>query len=238
MESSRSLTLLEPHANGASATSTALPGVGGPPAVEPEAPATANAVIVDSRSLVRAGLTALLENLGVNVLGAHTLMDALARGSRSTRSPEVAFVGLTGELPAGQLVALARSTLAVPVVLTLFGDDVASHDALGADADGYVLIDLVDRDLLEWTLERIDHGERVVPPELAGCGSRRRPSVLTERCVEVLRCLARGLQDAEVAEELGMSISSVRKHIRTAQLRLRARTRTHAVAMAVRAELL
>ena len=57
------------------------------------------------------------------------------------------------------------------------------------------------------------------------------PVALTARCLEVLQSLADGLHDDEIASRLGISTSSVRKHISSAQGRLKARTRTQVVAI-------
>ena len=65
-----------------------------------------------------------------------------------------------------------------------------------------------------------------------------RPASVTERSLEVLGSLADGLHDHEIAIRLGISTSSVRKHIASAQTRLGARTRTQAVATAAREGLL
>jgi DNA-binding NarL/FixJ family response regulator len=67
-----------------------------------------------------------------------------------------------------------------------------------------------------------------------GSQQLNRNPMITARSLEVLRSLAEGLHDDEIAERLGISTSSVRKHICGAQERLRARTRTQAVAMAAR----
>jgi DNA-binding CsgD family transcriptional regulator len=65
---------------------------------------------------------------------------------------------------------------------------------------------------------------------LAASDGGARPAV-TERCLEVLRSLADGLHDEEIADRLEISTSSVRKHIASAQERLGARTRTQVVAI-------
>lgn len=82
-------------------------------------------------------------------------------------------------------------------------------------------------------------GRRSVPPEFAAIGGRRgSASILSRRCLEVLRCLAAGQHDDEIAHALSISASCVRKHIRTAEERLHARTRAEALAMAIRAGIL
>jgi DNA-binding NarL/FixJ family response regulator len=109
------------------------------------------------------------------------------------------------------------------------------RSALAAGADGYLVLDLADAETVRVTIAAVLAGRRAIPPELRGsCSQLHRNVVITARSLEVLRSLADGLHDDEIAERLGISTSSVRKHICGAQERLRARTRTQAVAMAAR----
>lgn len=211
----------------------------GPVVERPAKADPGHVLVVDRRPLVRAGLATVLESTGRQIVEAAALFDAVSPGGSARSGPSAALVGPSGDLLGSEMLPVARAALGAPIVLVLFSDEVELiTQALAAAADGYLLVDLADEDVIESTLAGVIRGEQVMPPELVGCGRRRRQAMLTERCVEVLRCLAAGLHDADVAKELGMSTSSVRKHIRTAQLRLRARTRTQAVAMAVRAGML
>jgi DNA-binding CsgD family transcriptional regulator len=66
---------------------------------------------------------------------------------------------------------------------------------------------------------------------MAASGTRRRG--LTARECQVLTLLARGYSGAEVARELGVSAETVRAHVRNSVTKLRARTRLHAVVLAL-----
>jgi DNA-binding NarL/FixJ family response regulator len=71
-------------------------------------------------------------------------------------------------------------------------------------------------------------------PEPMSVGGGRGHAVLTVRQFEVMRALAHGMADKEIAAQLGISETAVRMHVRAAEARLQARTRAQAVARAVR----
>jgi DNA-binding CsgD family transcriptional regulator len=95
-----------------------------------------------------------------------------------------------------------------------------------------MVLDASDARTMRATVIAAEAGECLVPAELerfrVGPGA---PVALTARCLEVLQSLADGLHDDEIAHRLGISTSSVRKHIASAQDRLEARTRTQVVAI-------
>ena len=75
------------------------------------------------------------------------------------------------------------------------------------------------------SVRRADHA-------LAGRALRQRPGTLG-RELEVLRLLARGASSEDVATELGISAETVRSHVKNASHKLGARTRIHAVTLAI-----
>ena len=205
-----------------------------PPLAAEERPAH-GVLVIESRPIVCSGLRALALVAGEDPVTAPSVPAAM---SLSLAADAVAIVGLRDVHDIGVLVEATHTLLDLPVVCVL---DCESGDALRlalqTDADGFVLSDLVDADTLRETLQAVRAGARVVPPELL-LSSRHHGSVLTVRCRDVLQLVAEGLRDEEISERLGMSTSSVRKHIRSAEYRLQARTRVHALAMAARAGLL
>jgi len=194
-------------------------------------------IVVDRRPLVREGLVTVAREAHVGYV--HGVSE-IPVGDIPWISPTVVLLGLaTGDDPA-VLVDSARRRLGAPIACALFCDSprlIAA--ALAADADGYLLIDLADSDAIIDLVAGVEAGERILPPELAP-GIRRRTgaSILSDRCLEVLSCLAGGQHDDEIAATLSISASSVRKHVRTAEERLHARTRPEAIAMAIRAGIL
>jgi len=194
-------------------------------------------IVVDRRPLVREGLMAVAS--GAHAGSVHGV-SALPDAPIPWISPVVVLLGLaTGDDPVA-LVGSTRDLLGAPVACALFCDNPALvAAALVADADGYLLIDLADSDAIVDLIASVQAGERAVPPELAVSRRRRAgASILSERCVEVLRCLANGQHDNEIAATLSISASCVRKHVRVAEERLHARTRPEALAMALRAGIL
>ena len=194
-------------------------------------------IVVDRRPLVREGLMAVAcDARAGSVHGVSALPDAPIPWI----SPVVVLLGLaTGDDPVA-LVGSTRDLLGAPVACALFCDNpdlVAA--ALAADADGYLLIDLADSDAIVDLIAAVQAGERALPAELAVSRRRRTgASILSDRCVQVLRCLAGGQNDTEIAATLSISASCVRKHVRIAEQRLHARTRPEAIAMALRAGIL
>jgi DNA-binding NarL/FixJ family response regulator len=162
-------------------------------------------------------------------------MRAIVNGGHR-RDSTVVLVGVrAGDDVVASVSAARRAAFAVVCVLDT--DEAAViRAALAAGADGYLLLELVDADALREAISTVQAGERSIPLELQGScqGSHTREPMVTARCLQVLRSLAEGLHDHEIADRLGISTSSVRKHIFTAQERLLARTRTQAVATAAR----
>jgi DNA-binding NarL/FixJ family response regulator len=188
---------------------------------------------IDTRPLVRAGLATLARRaLGCSAHALNNVDRAAAALRLADSPPRAVLLGLrSGDDPA-ELLRQARR-VGVPVICALDRvDGILARAALAAGADGYVVLDATDARTLQATVVAAEAGECLVPAELerfrAGTSA---PVALTDRCLEVLQSLADGLHDDEIANRLGISTSSVRKHIASAQGRLKARTRTQVVAM-------
>jgi DNA-binding NarL/FixJ family response regulator len=210
-------------------SSLTLQGVG-----EPVPSAAPRVFAIDSRPLVRSGLAGLARRaLSCNAHGVSDTEQAHAALRLVKSAPRALLIGVRPGDDPEALVADARE-FAAPVVCVLEGEDPALvRAALGARADGYLRLDAATSESLRTTLDAVEAGERVVPDDLRELAARDTgvPRAVTERCLEVLRSLADGLHDEEIAERLEISTSSVRKHIASAQERLGARTRTQAVAI-------
>lgn len=228
-------------------TSSALPGESCSRSSLPEATDAGRrsteklyVVSVDGRPLMRMGLARLaMSALGCRAAAVAELGDTVRWLKRPGASRAVVLLGVRrqGDDPVAAVEEARR--LGARVICVLDCEDAALiHAALAACADGYLLLDLIDSQSLRATVAAVAAGERWVPPELEGACRQERGRVVTARSLEVLRALADGLHDEEIAERLSISASSVRKHICCAQERLRARTRTQAVALAARRGLL
>lgn len=197
---------------------------------------------VDGRAVVRSGLARLAGTaLGCETRGVADLDQArVILKTQAVKPDAVLLLGIRPDDEPAALVEAAR-LLRLPVICVLGTEDATQiHAALAAEADGYLLLELLDLETVRAAVAAVRSGERVMPAELSGpCQrSHARWPVVTARCLEVLRLLADGLHDEEIGQQLGISTSSVRKHIFSAEERLGARTRTQAVGIAVRRGLL
>jgi DNA-binding NarL/FixJ family response regulator len=120
------------------------------------------------------------------------------------------------------------------VVLTTFETDSEVSGAIKSGAKGYLLKD-TPRELLVQTIRRVHAGETCIPAELvarliAGMSAES----LTDRELEVLKLVARGLSNKEVATTLAISETTVKTHLRGVFAKLGVLSRTEAIATASR----
>jgi DNA-binding NarL/FixJ family response regulator len=120
------------------------------------------------------------------------------------------------------------------VVLTTYTGDVQAAAALKAGAAGYLLKSSVGKELLE-TIRVVHSGKRRVPPEIAtDIAEHVADDALTEREIAVLRRIAAGQANKNIARDLDISESTVKAHIRSILPKLNASDRTHAVMIALK----
>ena len=218
---------------------------------EPE-PSGVRIVIVDDQALVRAGFRMILEaEEDIEVVGeAADGREAVAEVHRlrpdvvlmDVRMPEVDGIEATRRLLGGDGVT------AKVVMLTTFDMDEYVYEALRAGASGFLLKDVppeqlvagiravasgdallapsVTRRVIEEFVSRPPESVRTPPPELAE---------LTAREAEILRLLARGLSNAEIAKELVVSETTVKTHVAHVLMKLGLRDRVQAVVFAYEA---
>jgi DNA-binding NarL/FixJ family response regulator len=197
-------------------------------------------IAVDHRPLLRAGLARIVWGaFGTHAVVVADLDQAAAHVRLSEAEPRALLLGLRpGDEPAG-LVREAQAIAATVICVLDRSDPGLTRAAVAAGANGYMLIEHTSPTTLSDTLLAIESGHTVLPPALEvhrrGKGGDAPP--ITDRCHEVLQSLAAGLHDDEIAAQLGITTRSVRKHIASAQARLQARTRTHALAIAARERL-
>ena len=204
-------------------------------------------VVVDDQTVVREGLTTMLGTLqGIEVVGAAADgEEALVRVEES--SPDVVLMDLRmpklDGVEATRRVRAAFPTTQV-VVLTTYADDESVLGALRAGAIGYLTKD-AGREEIRRALEAAASGQGVLDSAVqarlveaaartpsAGTGSL--PDGLTEREGEVLRLIATGRSNAEIAEQLFVSEATVKTHINHIFSKTGSRDRAQAVAYAHR----
>ncbi|GAB2608069.1 response regulator [Pseudactinotalea suaedae] len=206
-------------------------------------------VVIDDQTLVRQGIRGLLELADdVEVVGeADDGMTGLA-AIREHR-PDVVLLDLRMPRHDGiwTLEALRASDLDVPVlVLTTFDDDDLVLAAIRSGARGYLLKD-VTLDSLVGAVRTLAEGGTLLQPAITDRVLRAirdgavgidddAPLVvgdLTSREVEILRLLAGGYSNREIADALHLAEGTVKNHVSTVLLKLGARDRTRAVLRAL-----
>ncbi|MHB8657636.1 MAG: helix-turn-helix transcriptional regulator [Solirubrobacteraceae bacterium] len=139
-------------------------------------------------------------------------------------------------LGAREAIAVARAA-GHPVVLLLAGGQ-SLEPELMESVEAVLVRDRVDALALRIALAVGSLGLRLLPPE-ASPGAPQAPApALPEATRRILQMLAGGLRDAEIAAELQISECAVRKAVHRTLQAIGARTRCHAVAMAIRSSLL
>lgn len=197
-------------------------------------------LIIEDHPAVRRGVEMLLAGAGFRIAGAAGTVRE-ARGLLERRRYDVALVDLA--LSDGSSVDLMRETLeknpdAPIVIYTGSGESGALRVAMEAGARGFVLKSASPAMLIQ-ALESVAAGGTFVDPDLAGVLATTPPatawSTLSGREQEVIQLLATGLNGEQIAERLVLSPETVKTHVRNAMQRLEAKTRAHAVALAIRA---
>jgi two-component system, NarL family, response regulator len=119
------------------------------------------------------------------------------------------------------------------IALTTYDGDADIHRALAAGACAYLIKDALVEQLIA-AIRSAAAGKRVIPARVAMRLAEFTPRVdLTAREQEVLRHVARGLGNKEIAEAIGRSTETVKAHLESIFEKLDARDRTHAVTIAL-----
>ena len=119
------------------------------------------------------------------------------------------------------------------IALTSYDGDQDIYRALEAGVRGYILKEMVHTEVVK-AIRTVHSGKRLMPQEVAERLSEYFPQVaLTRREVEVLRCVAKGMANKEIAQQLGTASGTVKMHIQNILAKLGAADRTHAVTIAM-----
>jgi len=199
---------------------------------------TTKLVIVDDHEALREGLVVLLEAHGMDVVGATGTVAGTLELATTVR-PDVAIIDI--RLPDGSGIDLARELLARQPdlgVILYTGDNDAEllYSGLDSGARGYAL-KAGTMDELVGAIERIAEGGSYIDPRLDRILLSPRATAnipqLSPREREVMHLMAEGLTAEAIGERLGISVETVRTHVRNVIRKLQARNRVHAVALAL-----
>jgi DNA-binding NarL/FixJ family response regulator len=218
--------------------------------VEEDHPSSPRVLLVDDNDLFRNGLRTLLEDEGVDVVGeARTGAEALTQ--IHALAPDVVVMdlnmpGIGGVDATRQIAAIAPTTRVL--VLTASDGDADVIEAIMAGACGYLLKDSSLHELMAG-IRATATGESLISPAIAskviqqiratGPSAREEaaPAVLTDREMQVLRLIANGVDNAQIAAELHISPKTVKNHISNILMKLQIENRIQAAVFAVRSGL-
>jgi len=192
---------------------------------------------VDDHPLLREGIAAVINNQPDMLLVAEASSGREAIQKYREHQPDVTLMDLRLPDMSGinSMIAI-RSEFpeARIVMLTTFEGDVEIQRSLEAGARGYLLKSMPPKDLAE-AIRQVHRGKKRIPPELAArLAEHLGDEALTEREIEVLRHIAGGNRNREIADRLFISEETVKVHIKHIMEKLGAADRTEAVAIAVR----
>jgi DNA-binding NarL/FixJ family response regulator len=215
------------------------------PADQADAPAI-TVLVVDDERLIRAGFRAILESEpDLSVIGeAVEGLDAIDLAKK--REPDVVLIdirmpGMDGLTAARRIIAETNSRV---LILTTFDVDEYVFEALRAGASGFLLKDVPPEQLC-WAVRSIAAGDALIDPAVTRrliarfaraaqgeAGLPKRLAELTPRELDVLRLLAQGHSNGEIASALVVEQSTVKTHVGRILMKLGLRDRVQAVVLA------
>jgi DNA-binding NarL/FixJ family response regulator len=210
---------------------------------------TIRVLLVDDQALVRGGFRAILDaEPDIEVVaeasdGAEAL-ELAARHRVDVALMDIRMPRLDGIEATRRLLAEARSPPTRVLVLTTFDLDDYVYEALRAGASGFLLKEVLPEQLAP-AVRIVAAGEALLAPSITrrlierfaqGPVPGRQPGTsleeLTPRELEVLRLLARGMSNAEIAQQLIVGEATVKTHVAHVLAKLNLRDRIHAVVFA------
>ena len=198
-------------------------------------------LLADDHTIMRMGLATLLESEpDMSVVGEAENGQVAVRLARELK-PDVVIMDLMMPVLSGaeatRLIREENPNVRI-VVLTTFGSSAELALAVRNGASATLLKDTETADLVN-VLRRVNEGKRVIPSNvLAMLDADAASADLTPRQLTILQSITRGLSNADIAKQLGISEIGVKKHLQTIFVKLGAATRAEAAAIALRKHLL
>jgi DNA-binding NarL/FixJ family response regulator len=207
---------------------------------------TPSVLLADDEPLVRTGLRALLEQQGLPVVGEAADGGEVLAAVRRTR-PDVVLMDVrmpgTDGIEATRRVLAALAEPPKILVVTTFDNDDYVHEALLAGASGF-LLKRARKEEIAHAVRTVAAGESLLFPEAirrlvhgrpASGEHARAAKTLTRREAEVLRLVATGLSNQDIAVALVISLETVKTHVGNIFAKLGAGNRSQAVVIAYEA---
>ncbi len=192
---------------------------------------------VDDHALLRKGISALINAEPDMKLVAEASNGQEAIAEFKKHRPDITLMDLQmPEMSGIECIIAIRSDFpnARIIVLTTYPGDVQVVRALKAGALGYLLKGHVNRDLPE-AIRAVHSGQKRIPPEIAmELAEHTAEDDLSSREIEVLRLIAAGNSNKEIASKLSIAEETVKSHIGNILSKLHANDRTHAVTTALK----
>jgi DNA-binding NarL/FixJ family response regulator len=192
---------------------------------------------IDDHPLLREGIAIIIQNQPDMSLVAEASSGVEGIETFRRHLPDITLMDLRLPDMSGIDVLIAIRTEfpdARIIMLTTFEGDVEIQRALEAGAYGYLLKTMPAKELVEM-IRSVHAGKRRVPPQVAAhLAEHLGDESLTAREIDVLRHIAGGNRNRDIAERLFISEETVKVHIRHIMEKLGASDRTQAVAIAVR----
>lgn len=215
-------------------------------------------LLVDDQTLIRQGIAMLLElEPDLEVVGAvgdgRAAIEAVERLHPDVVLMDIRMPGMDGVTATRELSR--RFPEVGVIILTTFDDDEYVFEGLKAGARGYLLKDISSEEMAE-AVRAVARGEALIQPSIArkvvaefsrlAVGASpapehmapKSPNALTERELDVLKALARGMSNKEIAAALVITEGTVKTHISNILAKLDVRDRTQAVLKAQQLRLL
>lgn len=194
-------------------------------------------LVVDDHPLMQEGIASAIEGEQDMVLAATASNGHEAIVAFREHRPDVTLMDLqmpkTNGLDAIKLIRREFPEARI-VVLTTYQHDTQAIAALRAGAAGYLLKNMLRKELIE-AVRAVHSGRRRISAEIASeIAEYATDDALSEREIEVLRRVASGGANKSVAAQLGITEETVKAHMKSILAKLNAQDRTHAVAIAVK----
>ncbi len=199
-------------------------------------------VVVDDHALFRAGLVSLLTSIPEFEIVGEAGDGREALSLISKEKPDIVLLDVNMPVMGGveMVEVLQENDKPRILMLTISKHDEDLFGAIAAGADGYLLKD-AEPDELRRAINLVADGKSVLSPEVTSrvlkvvSSSQGIPPdiALSKREMDVLKCLAKGMTSAQIAQELFISENTVKTHVRHILEKLEASNRAEAVSRAI-----